>query len=114
MLGGDLTSEVAAGTPERVDALGTGLAQQVVVMAEQLRRDNRVHVADGAGDGIDMTSRHTPSRQRLLEVRQRRADLLAIIGGARVAAGLAALARQKVSGQFGAALIGELALPARD
>ena len=59
-----------------------------------------------------MTSRHRTTHQSVFEAWQRSADLLAVVGGASVAARLATLASQQILGSLGPALVGERTLPA--
>jgi hypothetical protein len=65
-------------------------------------------------DGVDVAGCDVTGRERFLEARQRGADLLAVIRGARVAARLATLASQQILGSLGPALVGKRTLPTCD
>ena len=77
-------------------------------MGEELSRRDLVHPTHHRCDGVDMTSRHVTGGERVFEVGQVAAHLLAVIGGASVTRRFAAVTRQQIGGLFAAALLGEL------
>ncbi len=111
---GEVSGEVAAAAFEPVDALAGGVGEQVVRVGVELGEQLFVEVAGGVGDRVDMPGRDRARGECVFERGQCGADLFAIGCGAGVLGGLAAMARQQVTGRFGVAVGGEVALPARD
>ena len=108
----ELAGQIAAIAFEPIDTHPLGIGQQPVGVAQKLGGHRRVEVADRAGDGVDMSRRHSAGCKRVLEVRHRRAHLLALLAGPRLLAGLPTLPGQQVLRRLGPALGIELALPA--
>src|SRR5262245_14338105 len=113
MLGGDLPGEISTCLPEGVDALCLRLVEQRAAVRVELRRRHLIEPTNRGRDRIDVTRRHSPACQGILEAGQRAADLLAVVSGSGVAAGLTAFSGEQILGSLGPTLVGERTLPAR-
>ncbi len=78
-----LSGEVAAAAVEGVDPHPFSIGQEFVGVADELGGDDVVEIADRSGDGIDVAGGDGAGCERLLELRERRAHLFALLAGAR-------------------------------
>ena len=103
--------EVADVTFERLHRRRTSGRDQRLAERGEIGLAGVVEVGGGAGDGVDMTGRHRPGRQRVVQLGHRRADVAACRSGSGVTPGAPPAAGQHrgrrvtgtVGGEFGGA-----------